>query len=72
MSPARMQSATPYAPAARSAQLAVAAGLRAGAGKAEQLPSWRSEAPMQVLPLPLHLRLTPMKPFCSTCNVYEA
>ena len=48
MSAARMLSATPYSPAVRSAQLAT--GLRAGAGKAEQLPSWRSKAPMQVLP----------------------
>jgi hypothetical protein len=45
MSAARMLSATPYSPAVRSAQLAT--GLRAGAGKAEQLPSWRKA--MQVL-----------------------
>jgi hypothetical protein len=65
MSPARMQSATPYAPAARSAQLAVATGLRAGTEKAEQLPNWRSKAPMQVLPLPLHLLLIPRNRFAT-------
>jgi hypothetical protein len=60
-----MQSATPYAPAARSAQLAVATGLRAGTEKAEQLPNWRSKAPMQVLPLPLHLLLIPRNRFAT-------
>ena len=67
MSAARMQSATPYAPAARSAQLYLLRNrstrrCRKGGAAAEL--AQQGKAPMQVLPLPLHVLLISMKPFC--------